>query len=373
MANVKLLNAQGQPVVYSNVNQVTLYNEADQPVVFSIDSAPPTETLNVSDNGTVNVLNYAWANVNVTADKVDAGQVSITSNGIHNVVGAAQAVVNVPSQGIMPSGSVTIDHNGTFNVMEQEFAIVNVAASTLVSDTLNIYRNGNFDVTDKASVAVNVPASETDTLGTKTIVTNATHNVVGYSLAAVNVPASETDTLGAKSISANGTHNVVGYSRAIVNVPASAVDSGTTNPITTNGTHDVTGYKYALVNVPGVQATFQHSIAVHFDTTDGTYYLSLEVKYRVHDTNNPANVTWGTIIPDETEEDGYIGYDCIVPLAAGSELDGFFVYETSGHNLSSWSSQHLNYKFISQEQNTSIWYFFVDNNTNSYNIEFDAS
>lgn len=189
MANVKLLNAQGQPVVYSNVNQVTLYNEADQPVVFSIDSAPPTETLNVSDNGTVNVLNYAWANVNVTADKVDAGQVSITSNGIHNVVGAAQAVVNVPSQGITPSGSVTIDHNGTFDVTDKASAIVNIAASTLVSGTLNITRNGNFDVTEKASAAVNVPASETDTLGAKSISANGTYDVIGYSSAVVNVPS----------------------------------------------------------------------------------------------------------------------------------------------------------------------------------------
>lgn len=187
MANVKLLNAQGQPVVYSNVNQVTLYNEADQPVVFSIDSAPPTETLNVSDNGTVNVLNYAWANVNVTADKVDAGQVSITSNGIHNVVGAAQAVVNVPSQGITPSGSVTIDHNGTFDVTDKASVIVNIAASTLVSGTLNITRNGNFDVTEKASAAVNIPASETDTLGAKSISANGTYDVIGYSSAVVNV------------------------------------------------------------------------------------------------------------------------------------------------------------------------------------------
>lgn len=62
MPNVKLKNQIGYPVTYNGVNSVTLKDTSDADVEFTYESG----TINISDNGTYDVTNYASANVNVS-------------------------------------------------------------------------------------------------------------------------------------------------------------------------------------------------------------------------------------------------------------------------------------------------------------------
>lgn len=58
----------------------------------------PTGTKQISSNGTHDVANYAYAEVNVPASGITpTGTKSITSNGTHDVTNYASANVNVPS------------------------------------------------------------------------------------------------------------------------------------------------------------------------------------------------------------------------------------------------------------------------------------
>lgn len=132
---MKLLNegGGGEPAVIESlsVNENGVYEAPEgvdgySPVSVSVPaSAVVSGTLNVTNNGTVDVTEYASAQVNVPASEVDSGTKNITTNGTHDVVGYANAIVSVP-------------------------------ASAVVSGTLNITENGNYDVTDYAGANVNV-------------------------------------------------------------------------------------------------------------------------------------------------------------------------------------------------------------------------
>ena len=63
--------------------------------------------------------------------------------------------------GVEPTGTIMITENGTVDVSEYAQVNVNVPASAVVSGTKNITANGTVDVTNYASANVNVPAPQT--------------------------------------------------------------------------------------------------------------------------------------------------------------------------------------------------------------------
>lgn len=150
------------------------------------------------------------------------GTLEITENGTYDVKQKAYAKVAVPE----PSGNIKITENG-FHIIKQ-YSIAEVAVyPTLIAKTISA--NGTYNASDDnaygyGSVSVNVPEKN---LGTKTINANGDYNATddnldGYSNVSVSVPEK---TLTTKTITANGTYNATddnadGFSSVVVNVPS---------------------------------------------------------------------------------------------------------------------------------------------------------
>lgn len=107
-------------------------------------------SITITENGTVNVAQYAEAVVNVTVHPT--GTITITENGDYDVSQYADAHVEVP--GIVPTGTLFIEANDTYDVTDYALANVQVPEP---SGTLDIDNNGTYDVTAYASAVVDVP------------------------------------------------------------------------------------------------------------------------------------------------------------------------------------------------------------------------
>lgn len=160
----------------------------------------------------------------ISAGVEPTGTLEITENGTYDVKQKAYAKVAVPE----PSGNIKITENG-FHIIKQ-YSIAEVAVyPTLIAKTISA--NGTYNASDDNAygygrVSVNVPEKK---LGTKNISANGDYNATddsldGYSNVSVSVPEK---TLTTKTITANGTYNASddnadGYSQ--VTVETSGVD-----------------------------------------------------------------------------------------------------------------------------------------------------
>lgn len=96
-ANVNVPNTNTQTYTISNPGtKIDMGASNEYRYVTTNGLVKPTGTLNIYDNGTENVTNYASVNVQVPASAVDSGTIDITENGTHDVIGYASANVNVP-------------------------------------------------------------------------------------------------------------------------------------------------------------------------------------------------------------------------------------------------------------------------------------
>lgn len=136
----------------------------------------PTGTINITENGTHDVTNYANAEVNVVA----TGTIDITENGTHDVANYGTANVNV-----VPTGTIDITENGEHDVTNYGTANVNVDVGVFPTGTLNVIANGDYDVTNYANTSVNVPQPS----GSTTITANGTYDITDYASAVVDVPS----------------------------------------------------------------------------------------------------------------------------------------------------------------------------------------
>ena len=236
----------------------------------------PTGTIEITENGTHDVTNYATAEVNVPSKEPVLQEGNATPTKSQQTVeppsgvdGFSKFVVEkIPDQYIVPAGTAEIIKNGEHDVTGYAKVDVNVPDVPAVTEELNVTQNGTYepdkgvDGFSKVTVSVpDIPAVVEDLEVTENGEYTPDAGVDGFSKVTVSVPSKEpvlqeggaTPTKSRQTV--EPPSGVDGFSKFVVEkIPDQYIVPAGTAEITRNGEHDVTGYAKVDVNVPDIPA-----------------------------------------------------------------------------------------------------------------------
>ena len=213
-------------------------------------------TQNVQD---ADVDGYRYVTVDVHPTGVTALTENVQSLDVEDIKTLS---VEVP----LPQGSTTATTNGDYNVYMVSAITVDVHPTGVTSITQNV---SNVDVEDIKTLTVDVPQGVFPS-GTITASTNhTTVDVTNYENVYVNTP----EPTGTYPITSNGIVNIKDYEYVDVDVQGGITPTGTIN-ISTTGSTDVTNYAYANVDISSkLQSKTITSLSEYPDITpDNNYY-----------------------------------------------------------------------------------------------------
>lgn len=122
----------------------------DDITITDVSSTPTgTKTVNIITNGTIteDVTNYANVSITTAVPTTDTGTVNITSNGVHSVVGYADADVNVPNS-YTASDDGKVVSNGALVSQASDTITANGTYDTTLINDLTVDVDGGIDISD---------------------------------------------------------------------------------------------------------------------------------------------------------------------------------------------------------------------------------
>lgn len=316
-------------------NVPNTYAAADEGKVVQDGDLEAQTTATFEANDVYDTTTIKQVTVDVPASAVDSGYVYITENGTEDVVGYAQAVVNVPNTyaagdegkvvdngALVAQGSATYTVNNTYDTTKIKSVTVNVSGGgspTLQTksvsytpsesqQTAQVTADEGYDALQEVDVTVGAISStyvgsgidrndSTDlTASGATVTAPAGYYAESASKAVAagtaGTPVATKGTVSNHSIDVTpSVTNSAGYvasetkTGTAVTVSASELVSGT-KPITANGTNiDVTGYAAVDVNVSGGGGGGLTTIASGTFTGTGDVQIPINVGKKMPQTD----------------------------------------------------------------------------------------
>ena len=225
-----------------------------------------------ANNDFIDVSDRAAVKVNVTADSLASGNLDITQNGTHSVVGLRTVTIGVRPESVVSGRLDVTANNQVLDVTDYKEIYVHIPSTFIPTEQVTLTRNGGpFDVANAGTAIVNVPLESMLTDGTLEIKENtvgeAVIDVSRCSAVKVQVPPEKAvNPTSTTTLMHNQEYDVTNYAKVKVNVPASEVDEGTISYYQ-NGDFTVVGKAMVHIEVPDQPS--QIAIGVTIDDDGG--------------------------------------------------------------------------------------------------------
>lgn len=286
-----------------------------------------TDIVTGDASGTYDVDGYKYAHVSVSMDELE-----VTQNGTYQprygqmIAGYSKVKVNVPNPA---TGTKNITENGTHNIKDYEFAEVDVPPyGEGDTDIVLAASQGTYDVDGYKRANISVSMDELEVTKNGTYQPRYDQMIAGYNKVKVNVPSTltpedegkvvENGTLvsqSTKQITQNGTYDTTKNNSVVVVIPT-AVNKTTIEDATIyKGAIPTVGTPLTIISTDVHPAVGDEAIVlgIRVYTYQGSahraYYLIEGVVSSLDATNNRFTMTPDTVIEDVVKVSGGLVID----------------------------------------------------------------